>query len=197
MTAPAARQPLPVERDDPLDAVLDLIEANIELAIGLGLEAPLRARFARLLPAPSDARSSVAPSDAHVVPEARVPHDASGAWMQQAPSEDQPSRAAPSLDPLDLAAILTACRDVEQLKLRAGQHAAIARLKAWIVAGMEAAHAPGARAGAELHGAGCASGQPKAHAPGEASPRAGCGGADAVWASEAPTKTGQPKAQPK
>jgi hypothetical protein len=159
MTAPAPRQPLPVERDDPLDAVLDLIEANIDLAIGLGLEAPLRARFARLLPAPSDA------------------HTASGAWMQQAPSEDQPSRAAPSLDPLDLAAILTACRDVEQLKLRAGQHAAIARLKAWIVAEMQAAHTPGARAGAELYGAGCAhaahgsamTGQPKAHAPGAVS----------------------------
>ena len=50
---------LPTEHDDPRDALLDAAEEMIRRAIALGLEPQMRARLARLLPAPRPV--SVAP----------------------------------------------------------------------------------------------------------------------------------------
>ncbi|MGE3064153.1 MAG: hypothetical protein AB7K67_01085 [Hyphomicrobiaceae bacterium] len=117
---------LPAERDDPLDRVLDLIEANVEMAIDLGLEAPLRARLARLLPAPGADGFFVGAGDS--------------------PAGSRPPAPVPeAYTPLDLAAVLTVCRDLEAFKLRGAQHAAIARLKAWLVMEMGRLNASGGR----------------------------------------------------
>lgn len=104
---------LPPEFDSPLDAVLDMIEASVTTAIDLGLEPQLRARLARMLPAPVPARPAPVPVS--------MP-------------------AAARSCPLDLATVLTVCRDLEQFKLSGPKHAAIARLKAWLVAELAAAN---------------------------------------------------------
>lgn len=117
---------LPAERDDPMDRVLDMIEVNIETAIDLGLEPQLRARLARLLPAPAMGTVTILASGTA---------PAAGSAPVESP--------APTRDPLDLAAVLTVCRELETYKLRAAQHAAIARLKGWLVAELTRLNAPG------------------------------------------------------
>jgi hypothetical protein len=107
----ALRRPTyePQEADDPRNAMLDLVEANIEIAIGQGLEPQIRARLARLLP-PDPCR----------------------ACAEAAARPAPPVVALP--EAVDLAAVLTACKATERLRLQASQHAAIARLRGWIVA---------------------------------------------------------------
>lgn len=50
----------PAETEDPRNAILDMIEANIRQAVSFdpALEAPLRARLSRLLPKPQPAAPS-------------------------------------------------------------------------------------------------------------------------------------------
>ena len=100
------------EPDDPRNALLDLVEGNVAMLVGLGLEAPLLARLRRLLPG----LSAPAP-------------DAEGRHLK-AP-EKTPSRDIAR--DLDLASILAVCRQLERFKLAAAQHAAIAHLKVWLV----------------------------------------------------------------
>lgn len=111
------------------NGLLDLIEGQVRTALDLGLGPQLEARVARLLPALC---APAAPQPA--------------GWLRgltatgAAAAVDPPASGAktgPSVDPsaaLDLAAVLTVCRQLEQFRLAGPQHAAIARLKAWVVA---------------------------------------------------------------
>ena len=102
----------PAETETPAEtmgnAMLDLAEQHVEALISAGLEAPLRARLARLLP------------------EERVE------------PEPAPAATPPLPDPLDLAMVVTVCGELAKHKLSAERHGAIARLRdvanAWIAA---------------------------------------------------------------
>lgn len=98
----AIARSMPPERDDPRNAMLDLIEASIRTALDQDLEMQLRARLARLLPAP------------------------------------MPAAAREPVDPLLLAQLLTACREMASHRLRGPQHEAIARFRQWIVSELDA-----------------------------------------------------------
>lgn len=106
----AARCVLPDEREDPHNRLLDAFEAQVAAAVALGLEPQLRARLARLLPEP--ARPEPAPA---------------------------PARPRDSEHELLLTQVLVVCRQMEGYRLPGEQHAAIARLKCWIIDRLEEA----------------------------------------------------------
>lgn len=59
MTAARHQSADTAEREDPLNGLLDAFEAQVQALIDNGLEAQVRARFARLLPVPAAARADV------------------------------------------------------------------------------------------------------------------------------------------
>lgn len=104
----------------PENAILDLVETSIRTALDLGLEPQLTARLDRLVP-----RAKI---EVPVPMPAQPPGCASGQPKgASAEASEAPERK------LELAAVLTACRQLATFKLSAGHHEAIARLKAWLV----------------------------------------------------------------
>lgn len=102
------------ERDDPLNAVLDMVEAAVRTAIAHDLEAPLRRRLDALLPKAPDAP--------------RVPAGESLPVASDSPSSSQPD-ATPS-EEIELVALVRACAEFSKIKASAHAHAAVARIKA-------------------------------------------------------------------
>jgi hypothetical protein len=93
---------------DPRNEMLDQFEAQLRLLLDQGLEVQLRARCDRVM--------------------------AQGPAVDVVPSDPKPLR----LDPMALAGVLVVCRQLERFKLTADQHAAIARLKDWLMSQMPA-----------------------------------------------------------
>lgn len=86
---------------DPVNGLLDLFEAQVQLLLDCGAEGPLRMRFKRLLPEP--AATAAAPVTASPAP------DADGE--------------------LELLAVIAACKHAAKLKMPALAHAGIARIR--------------------------------------------------------------------
>lgn len=110
---------VPSERDDPRNLLLEAFEGQVRAMIDYGLEAPLRARLARLLPPP------VVEADLFAARAAAAPAGA-------------PAAAGPECE-LELAALLTDCARFEKFKMSAASHACIARIKARAARDLDAA----------------------------------------------------------
>lgn len=116
-TAHMMRDAEPAEREQDLpNAMLDAFEAQVRVLVDAGLELQLRTRVDRLLGAPRGLYREL---------------DVERASVERASAASGPAK--PTADPLVLAGVLVTCRSLARFKLTSDQHAAIDRLRAWVL----------------------------------------------------------------
>lgn len=124
---------------DPWNTMLDEFEAQMRLLLDNGLEPQLRTRLDRLLPPKS--RTEGSDSDGHLTSQSATSSERGlyrGLQLSGDPDTGRSAGQPNDLDPMMLAGVLVICRQLERFKLTADQHAAIARLKDWLMSQMPA-----------------------------------------------------------
>ena len=116
----------------PINGLLDLFEAQVRLLLDHGAEAALRARLARLLPAPQpEPDLFTGPSVAH-----QRPGCAGAKSAPEAPSKEPTALAAAG--ELGLTALLGNLKQLERLKMDSLAHKAVTSIKAAVDAELNA-----------------------------------------------------------
>lgn len=122
---------------DPWNTMLDEFEAQLRLLLDNDLEPQLRTRLDRLLPSKSGIEANG--SDGNLTSQSETSSERGlyrGLELSGDPAACRRAGQPDEPDPMALAGVLVICRQLERFKLTAGQHAAIAKLKEWLMAQM-------------------------------------------------------------